>query len=114
MADRHKSKPKAVRMPDGLLAWYGQHAEATGSTLNGAIVAALEDYRKRHEGTPLEATGPGRDEVPVVKSGRRPRVAVAVPDCSEEETAQKPGNCKHPKVRVKGVCPDCQEWAVKS
>lgn len=19
-------------------------------------------------------------------------------------------NCKHPKVRVKGVCPDCREW----
>jgi hypothetical protein len=94
-------------MPDGLLAWYGQHAEATGQSVNGAIVAALEDYRKQHESTPPEAAGLGRDEVPVVKSGRRPPAAVAVPDRSEEEAAPKPGNCKHPKVRVKGTCPDC-------
>jgi hypothetical protein len=34
---------------------------------------------------------------------------VAVPDRSEEEAAPKPRNCKHPKVRVKGTCPDCFE-----
>lgn len=50
MADRHKHKPKAVRMPDGLLAWYEKRAEATGTSVNAALVAALEDYRKRHEG----------------------------------------------------------------
>jgi len=30
-----------------------------------------------------------------------------------EEATPKMKNCRHPKVRVKGVCPDCQEWAVK-
>jgi len=49
MADRHKSTPKAVRMPDGLLAWYEAHAADTGTSVNGGLVAALEDYRKRHE-----------------------------------------------------------------
>lgn len=50
MTDRHKSKPKAVRMPDGLLAWYQQRAEETGQPVNALLVAALEDYRQRHEG----------------------------------------------------------------
>lgn len=36
--------------------------------------------------------------------------AEAVRECGEPATE----NCKHLKVCVKGVCPDCQEWAVKS
>ncbi|HMG65176.1 MAG TPA: hypothetical protein VK599_19695 [Streptosporangiaceae bacterium] len=36
-------------MPDGLLAWYEAHAADTGTSVNGGLVAALEDYRKRHE-----------------------------------------------------------------
>ena len=48
--DRHKNPPKAVRMPDGLLAWYEQHAEASGQSVNGALVAALEEYRQRRDG----------------------------------------------------------------
>ena len=49
MADRHKTTPKAVRMPDGLLAWYEQHAKAAGRPVNAVLVAALEDYRARVE-----------------------------------------------------------------
>ncbi len=53
MADRHKITPKAVRMPDGLLAWYEQFAEAEGKPVNAVLVAALEEFRQRHE----EVTG---------------------------------------------------------
>jgi hypothetical protein len=45
VTDRHKSRPKAVRMPDGLLAWYEQHAKAAGGSVNASLVAALEEYR---------------------------------------------------------------------
>lgn len=49
MTDRHKAKPKAVRMPDGLLAWYKQEAPARGVSVNALIVAALEQFRKGHD-----------------------------------------------------------------
>ena len=49
--DRHKNKPKAVRMPDGLLAWYKDFAEAEGTSVNAALVAALQDFRARHSDT---------------------------------------------------------------
>lgn len=29
---------------------------------------------------------------------------------SEPEPEQARKNCKHPKVRIKGTCPDCHEW----
>lgn len=63
MADRHKSHPKAVRMPDGLLAWYEQHAQATGLSVNAALVAALEEHRVRHGGP--AADGPDRKNAAV-------------------------------------------------
>jgi len=53
--DRHKSSPKAIRMPDGLDAWYRQRADAEGRTMNALLVAALEEYRDRH---PDAATEP--------------------------------------------------------
>ncbi len=45
MPDRHKSHPKTVRMPDGLLAWYERHSGDTGQSVNAAIVKALVAYR---------------------------------------------------------------------
>ena len=49
MPDRHKSHPKTVRMPGGLLAWFKQFAETEGKPVNAVLVAALEEYRQRHE-----------------------------------------------------------------
>ena len=51
MPDRHKTKPKAVRMPDGLQAWYEQQATAAGQPVNALLVTALEDYRTTHSGS---------------------------------------------------------------
>lgn len=50
MADRHKAKPKAVRLPGGLLAWYQEFAAAGGKPVNAVLVAALEEFRQRHTG----------------------------------------------------------------
>lgn len=33
-------------MPDGLLAWYEEHARNTGRAVNAVLVAALEEYRR--------------------------------------------------------------------
>jgi hypothetical protein len=49
MTDRHLVKPKAVRMPGGLLAWYEQHAEANDTNVNAAMVQALQEFRERNE-----------------------------------------------------------------
>ena len=49
--DRHKVRPKAVRMPGGLLAWYKDFAEAEGMSVNAALVAALQEFRARHSDT---------------------------------------------------------------
>jgi hypothetical protein len=54
-ADRHAANPKTVRMPGGLLAWYEQHAEATGQPVNAVLVKALQEYRERTEGESLAA-----------------------------------------------------------
>ena len=51
MADRHKHRPKAVRMPGGLLAWYESEAERRGQSVNSLIVAALEKFRQDTEGS---------------------------------------------------------------
>lgn len=58
-ADRHKDKPKAVRMPGGLLAWYKQEAPARSVSVNALIVAALQEYRARHGGD--DTAGAPRD-----------------------------------------------------
>lgn len=91
-------------MPGGLLAWYEQHAKATGRSVNAALVGALEEYRATREGgsttpaTPHErggTTAPGGDAQPT-----------APPLAGK--------NCKHKNMKLsKGVCPDCSEWVTK-
>jgi hypothetical protein len=49
MTDRHKTQPKAVRMPAGLLDWYKTHAAFTSQTVNAAMVRALQEFRDRNE-----------------------------------------------------------------
>lgn len=50
MTDRHKTKPKAVRMPDGLLARVEVAVKTAGETVNAFIVAAIEEKLQRREG----------------------------------------------------------------
>lgn len=59
--DRHKSRPKAVRMPDGLPAWYEEHAKAMGRPVNAVLVQALEEFRARNDGA---TTAQSRPPVP--------------------------------------------------
>jgi hypothetical protein len=49
VTDRHLTKPKAVRMPGGLLAWYERYAPANGTNVNAAMVQALQEFRERNE-----------------------------------------------------------------
>jgi hypothetical protein len=49
VTDRHLTKPKAVRMPDGLLAWYERYAPANDTNVNAAMVRALQEFRERNE-----------------------------------------------------------------
>jgi len=74
MADRHKTKPKAVRMPDGLLAWYEQHAAATGRSVNAALVGALEEHRAQHDSG---STTPPAPVAPPRREARQPEPAPA-------------------------------------
>lgn len=46
MPDRHLTKPKAVRMPGGLLAWIEGYAAKHGQPVNAVIVKALEEFRE--------------------------------------------------------------------
>jgi hypothetical protein len=72
MPDRHKTQPKAVRMPGGLLAWYERYAAASGTSVNAAMVQALQEFRERNEdGTDFHG-------VPVVADARMPAGFVAL------------------------------------
>jgi len=109
--DRHKNPPKAVRMPEGLLAWYGEHAQATGRRVNTVLVAALEEYRAAHDGATTVAA-PAKVVAPRKARARSagPAPAARFDSGQPDEPAPKPGNCKHPRVHGKGVCPDCYTY----
>lgn len=51
MPNQHSTKPKAVRMPDGLEARVKAAAEADGETVNAFIVAAIEERLERRGGS---------------------------------------------------------------
>ena len=79
--DRHKTAPKAVRMPDGLLARV-EAARADGETVNAFIVAAIEERLERCAGG---STAPAAEP----RSGsttRKPRADTA-PAGREPESA---------------------------
>lgn len=104
-------------MPDGLEAWYRQHAGETGQSLNAAIVTALEDYRRHHgfgtmtaAGTAMPAGGPalswpGTASAAVTgEEVMRDRPFALVP-------GPPPAECAHAGLRMtKGVCPDCNTY----
>lgn len=107
--DRHKGTPKAVRMPGALLAWYKRHAVETGLPVNAAIVAALEDYRQRHDGSSTTVS-PGSVGVGITVDPRQPPGIVSVVSRGKEtaevcsfalgaETGAEPGRNPCPSVR---------------
>ncbi len=60
--DRHKEHTKSLRLPAGdtLLGWFADYAAARGISVNAALVAALREFRARHE---LEPGGARLDEL---------------------------------------------------
>jgi hypothetical protein len=52
MPSQHKTKPKAVRMPGGLLARVEAAVESSDETVNAFIVAAIEERLERRESAP--------------------------------------------------------------
>ena len=109
MPDRHKNPPKAVRMPDGLLAWYEDRAADTGQPVNALIVAALEDNRQRQDGA--TAPEPARAAGATTRPARaKPARTVAAPatELPRKPPSAERGDCPHPKARItKGLCNAC-------
>jgi hypothetical protein len=104
LADRHKTKPKAVRMPDGLLAWYEEHVKGTGLTVNGAIVAALEEYRDRHGGsTTAEAVAPPKRTRKPSMRGQQIIAAAPAPKTAPPPPPP-PGRPAHAPTCRCGIC----------
>ena len=73
MTDRHKNRPKAVRMPDGLEARIGAALE-DGEKVNAFIVAAIEERLERRGSTTSAAPA---EPVAPPKRSRRPRADIA-------------------------------------
>lgn len=111
--DRHKEPPQAVRMPDGLKAWYREQATAEGQPLNALLVAALEEFRARHDG----ATTPPAPATRGATAPRKPRQPKAAPVVTFTVPLDSPNarialgadpDCPHPKARInKGLCGAC-------
>lgn len=76
--DRHKTRPKAVRMPGGLLPWYEEFAAKTGQSVNAALVAALEEFRTRRTVPAPVVPGPEPEPAAPVASS---------PDCTHRVSA---------------------------
>lgn len=49
-ADRHKRRPRAVRLPEDLEQWLQEAADERGIAFNAMVVAALQAYRENEKG----------------------------------------------------------------
>lgn len=97
MTDRHKTQPKAVRLPPGLLPRVEAAAAADGASVNSFIVAAIEEKldRRGSDSTTPPATARKGATTPASVSPQRHVVGAAA-------------DCPHPKARViKGFCGAC-------
>lgn len=109
MADLHKTRQTAFRLPEGLLSWLREQAQREGgeATMTSVTKRALERERERCEGI---TTAPPVAE-PVSPPVKRTRKPAAPPAETVAETARKPAarECPpHPKRRVnKGLCSAC-------
>jgi hypothetical protein len=64
-------------MPAGLRSWYREHAAATGQKLNALLVAALEEYRARHDGATAAPAPAASGTTAAPKRARKPRADTA-------------------------------------
>jgi len=86
-------------MPDGLLARVKEAAAADSATVNGFIVAAIEEKLQRREGG---STAPAA-RVRRGSTTRKPKAALAVPFVEPA-----PRRCTHPGTRIiGGYCKEC-------
>lgn len=93
MTDRHKTVPKAVRMPDGLLARV-EAALAPDEKVNAFIVAAIEREVTRREGgstTSGAAAAAPAERVAPPRRTRKPE-ADTVPPVVLREPASRPAH----------------------
>ena len=135
-ADRHKIKPKAVRMPGGLLAWYEDFAGASAEAVNAVLVRALEEFRARNggatapaEGATTEPNGATTRKPPRQSRERSAGTAgtaartvtpaaegvppvVLQPPGPEPAPARQKAQCKHPGVGRKQWCRACEAFNV--
>jgi hypothetical protein len=104
MADRHAHSPVRFRPSGGNRERLAAHAAETGLAVNAILNRALDVFWQVNDGRltmapampdaagPQDPGTPGRGEVPVVKSGRSPRAAVAVPFRAPGDPAASPGD----------------------
>jgi len=89
-----------------------------GAWLRGVALAALgipESLNAAGFGIPVIVSGRPPGTVTAVSAGRgadgKARVSAAsAVNVSADAPAPRPRKCRHPKVRVKGVCPECAEY----
>jgi len=101
MTGQHKSQTKTVRMPGDLLDRVEGAAKAAGESVNGFIVAAVEERLAGGVTTPGAEPVRGSGGSTTSRPGRRARAA---------EPERPAGACRHPGFRgVKGVCQVCHQ-----
>jgi hypothetical protein len=87
MSSAHKRSPLSVRLPEGDQAWLADHAVKAGKAVNAVVVAAILEYRERHDGTTAAAIPP---EGGKTTRARKPRAA---PTATFRQPEQAPA-CK--------------------
>jgi hypothetical protein len=109
MPDRHLTKPKAVRMPGGLLPWYEDYATANSLAVNAVLVLALEEFRQRHAGAtaPEPAKPAGATTRPARTKPARPVAAPASESPRKSPSAER-GACPH-RLPPGAFCKRCAE-----
>jgi hypothetical protein len=113
MTDRHTGTPKGVRMPAGLLGRVKAAAATDGASVNGFIVAAIEEkLERRGSTTPADRVAPPRARSRKPREDTAPAVTFTAPLDSPNArialTGRDDQDCPHPKARInKGLCGAC-------
>ena len=97
--NQHKTTPKAVRMPGGLLARIESAVEGSPETVNAFIVAAIEDRLERREGgsTPPPARARTGSTAQARTGPPEPAASATAPSRALHAANCKCGICKPPK-----------------
>jgi hypothetical protein len=105
-------KLATYRVDEAKLKAVSAKASARGETVTDVIDRAFDAYiRDDAPAEPVYTAPEGSAAPPVVLRAPEPepaRKTAAKPRTGQQgESAPKAGNCKHPRVHGKGVCPDC-------